>query len=137
MDEKIFTKMYELAKNVRENAHAPYSKFKVGCCLRTKSGKLFTGVNVENIGRPSSLCAEATAIGSMVAAGEKVIEEMLIIGNGKIFCVPCGGCRQIIAEFGTENTLIHVCNLDGLEKTVTLHELLPYAFGADFNKKNN
>lgn len=135
MSESKFDEMYKIAKSARENAHAPYSKFKVGCCIRTSNGKLFAGANVENIGRPSSQCAEGSAVGSMIAAGEKKIEEVVIIGNGMIFCAPCGSCRQILSEFGSESTVIHVCNLDGLEKTLKLGELLPYNFGVDYERQ--
>jgi cytidine deaminase len=128
---KALNEMFILAKNVRENAYAPYSKFKVGCCIRTKNNRLFPGANVEVLGRPSS-CAEGVAVGNMVILGERDICEILIIGNGELFCAPCGNCRQIIAEFGSKDTLVHVCNLDGLEKTIKLSELLPYAFGKDF-----
>ena len=128
MEENI-KEMFVLAKKVMGNAYAPYSKFKVGCCLRTRNNLLFSGANVEILGRPSSQCAEGAAVGSMIASGERKIDEILIVGNGELFCSPCGNCRQILAEFSSGKTLVHVCNLNGLEKTIILSKLLPYTFG--------
>jgi cytidine deaminase len=129
---KRLDEMFVLAKKAREHAHAPYSKFKVGCCIRTTNNLLFVGANVEVIAFPSSQCAEGSAVGSMVASGEKEINEILIVADGKLFCSPCGNCRQVIAEFGNKNTLVHVCDLNGIKKTVKLCKLLPYGFGRNF-----
>ncbi len=121
--------MIEAARAVRERAYAPYSNFQVGACLRTKSGKLYAGANVENAAYPQGQCAEASAIGAMVAGGDNEIVEVVVIGGGDGLCTPCGGCRQRINEFADPDTPVHVCGPEGLRQTFTLGELLPGAFG--------
>jgi cytidine deaminase len=112
--------MIDQARAVRDRAYAPYSNFHVGACLRTKSGKLYAGANVENAAYPQGQCAEASAIGAMVAGGDTEIVEVVVIG---------GGCRQRLTEFADADTPVHVCGPEGLRKTFTLGELLPGAFG--------
>jgi len=119
--------MLAAAKAARANAHAPYSGFAVGACLRGKGGRLFAGCNVENAAYPQGQCAEATAIGVMVAAGEKEIVEILVVAERPVS--PCGGCRQRLNEFADAATPVHLCGLEGVRRTVTLGELLPLAFG--------
>jgi len=121
--------MIEMARQARERAYAPYSNFAVGACLRGASGRLYGGCNVENAAYPQGQCAEATAIGNMVSGGEREIAEILVLGGGEQLCAPCGGCRQRLAEFAGPDTPLHICGPEGLRKTVTLGELLPYAFG--------
>ena len=91
--------LFEKARAVRENAHAPYSKFKVGAAVRTVTGKEFVGCNVENSAYPQGTCAEAGAIAAMIAAGEKEIAEICIVADSPSPVSPCGGCRQKLAEF--------------------------------------
>ena len=119
------------AAEVRLSAHAPYSKFKVGACLRSEDGRLFTGCNVENMAYPQGQCAEASAIGAMVAAGATRIAEIVVVAEGEALCTPCGGCRQRIAEFATPETPVHVGSPDGIRASFTLGELLPHAFVFD------
>jgi len=126
-----FTRMFEAAKQVRENAHVPYSKFKVGACILTEKNNIIVGCNVENAAYPQSQCAEASAIGNMVSQGYLVIKEVLVVGSGDILCSPCGGCRQRIREFASTNILIHMCSVEKHIKTLTLDELLPDSFGPD------
>ncbi|HTO84068.1 MAG TPA: cytidine deaminase [Methylomirabilota bacterium] len=121
--------MLAAAKAARANAHAPYSGFAVGACLRGKGGRLFAGCNVENAAYPQGQCAEATAIGVMVAAGEKEIVEILVVAESPEPVSPCGGCRQRLNEFADAATPVHLCGLEGVRRTVTLGELLPLAFG--------
>jgi cytidine deaminase len=121
--------MVALARAAMGRAYAPYSKFKVGACLRTASGKLYAGANVENAAYPQGQCAEASAIGAMIAGGDTKIVEIVVMGGGAELCTPCGGCRQRLNEFATAETKVHVCGLEGLRRTVTLGELLPYSFG--------
>ena len=121
--------MLEKALAVRGHAHAPYSGFRVGACVRTDSGALFAGCNVENAAYPEGQCAEASAIGVMVAAGERRIVEVVVVGEGERLCTPCGGCRQRLSEFAAPETPIHVCGPEGVRATMTLGELLPYGFG--------
>ena len=125
------TEMIERATAVRVHAHAPYSGFHVGACIRAESGQLYAGCHVENAAYPQGQCAEATAIGAMVSGGDTRIAEVLVIGDGARLCTPCGGCRQRLSEFAGPETPVHVCGPDGLRQTIPLGDLLPYAFVAD------
>lgn len=116
------------ANMARTNAHVPYSHFSVGAALRTASGRIFAGANVENAAYPQGQCAEASAIGAMVTAGEREITEVLVVGGSDGLCTPCGGCRQRLAEFAGLDVTVHVCGPEGLRRTVTLGELLPLSF---------
>jgi cytidine deaminase len=116
------------ARRVRENAHAPYSNFKVGAALRTSSGDVFSGCNVENVAYPEGTCAEAGAIAAMVAAGQSDIAEILVMAESDVPITPCGGCRQKISEFGTPETVIILASPKGVIGEVTLGELLPGSF---------
>lgn len=120
--------LLDAARAVRENAYAPYSKFKVGAAIRSKSGALYTGCNVENVAYPEGTCAEAGAIAAMVAAGETELTEVCVIADSPHPVTPCGGCRQKLAEFGRGDALVLVATVDGAETTMTISELLPGAF---------
>ena len=117
------------AEAVRANAHAPYSRLKVGAALRAEDGRLYVGANVENASYPEGLCAEAAAIAAMVAAGARRIAALAIVIDGPAPAPPCGGCRQRIAEFAEAGTPILLATTGGARRTVTLGELLPLAFG--------
>ena len=121
--------MIVLARATKQKAYAPYSNFNVGACLRAEDGSLHAGANVENAAYPQGQCAEASAIGAMIAAGARKIVEVVVIGDGDGLCTPCGGCRQRLNEFATPDTPVHICGAEGLRKTFTLGELLPGAFG--------
>lgn len=121
--------MITLARRAMSNAHAPYSRFAVGVCLRAESGRLYAGCNVENAAYPQGQCAEASAIGAMVTAGDKRIVEVVVLGSGDALCTPCGGCRQRLAEFAAPDTRVHMGNADGIRKAMTLAELTPLFFG--------
>jgi len=123
--------MLDLARRALANAHAPYSRFRVGGCVRAGSGRLYAGCNVENAASPVGQCAEATAIGAMVAAGDRQIVEAVIVTEGAEPCSPCGRCRQQLAEFARPDARIHLCGPEGVRVTTTLGELLPLAFGPD------
>ncbi len=123
--------LFAAARAVRSNAHTPYSGFAVGAAIRGASGRIYTGCNVENAAYPQSQCAEASAIGVMVAAGETAIAEVAVVAGGVALCSPCGGCRQRLAEFGRPQTTIHLCSPERIRASVTLGELLPMAFGSD------
>ena len=123
--------MLDLARRALANAHAPYSRFRVGACLRAASGRLYAGCNVENAAYPVGQCAEATAIGSMVAAGDRQIVEVVVLTERAEPCSPCGRCRQQLAEFARPEALVHLCGPEGIRRTTTLGELLPLAFGPD------
>jgi cytidine deaminase len=118
------------ARAVRENAHAPYSRFKVGAAIRAASGVVYVGCNVENVAYPEGTCAEAGAIAAMVAAGETRIAEVLVIADSPAPVPPCGGCRQKIAEFAAQDVRVTLCTTDGMEKVMTVAELLPGVFTA-------
>ena len=123
--------MIERAAAVRGHAHAPYSGFHVGACIRAESGRLYSGCNIENAAYPQGQCAEATAIGAMVSGGDTKIMEILVMGDGARLCTPCGGCRQRMSEFAGPATPVHICDPEGLRQTIPLGDLLPYAFVAD------
>ena len=123
--------MIEAARRAMERAYAPYSDFPVGAVVRGASGLLYAGCNVENSSYPQGWCAEASAIAAMVAAGERRIVEVAVMGQGEALVTPCGGCRQKLREFADDDVLIHVCGPEGLRRSVTLGELLPLAFGPE------
>ena len=120
--------LFEQACAVRENAHAPYSGFKVGAALRSSSGKTFVGCNVENAAYPEGTCAEAGAIAAMVAAGESRIEEICIVAGTTSPVSPCGGCRQKISEFSKPDTVVLLTNPNGETVRKSAGELLPDSF---------
>jgi cytidine deaminase len=130
MSEPLET-MLALARGALANAHAPYSRLRVGACVRAASGRLYAGCNVENASYGLTLCAESTAIGSMVAAGDRRIVEAVIVTERPEPCPPCGRCRQQLAEFARPDARIHLCGPEGVRLTTTLGELLPLAFGPD------
>jgi cytidine deaminase len=123
--------MLDLARRALANAHAPYSRFRVGVCLRAASGRLYAGCNVENASYPVGQCAEATAIGAMVVAGDHEIVEVVVLTEGREICSPCGRCRQQLAEFSRSGVPIHLAGPEGVRVTTTLGELLPLAFGRE------
>ncbi len=123
--------LFEAAKAVQAKAYAPYSRFKVGAAIATPDGRIFVGCNVENAAYPVGSCAEAGAVSAMLAGGERRIDSIVVIGDGETLCTPCGGCRQRIREFAAFDTPIHVAGPDGIRRSFTLDELLPYSFGPD------
>ena len=126
-----FDKLFKAAKNVRDKAHVPYSKFKVGAAFLTEGDTVISGCNVENAAYPQSQCAEASAIGNLIANGFTKIKEVVVIGSGDLLCSPCGGCRQRLREFAALDVKFHMCNVDGQIKTATLEDLLPGSFGPE------
>jgi cytidine deaminase len=118
--------LINLANEARKRAYAPYSKYHVGAALRTKSGKIYTGVNVENAAYPHTMCAERVAIFKAVSEGEKEFEVIAVAtDNGGS---PCGGCRQVMAEFGLDTVVLIADGKGHLHKQMTVSELLPEAF---------
>ena len=126
------TDLRAAALAVRENAHAPYSGFKVGAALRAASGVVYTGCNVENIAYPEGTCAEAGAIAAMVAAGETVIAQAYVVAGSPLPVTPCGGCRQKLAEFGAGDVRVTMATVEGAEQTMSIADLLPGAFDPSF-----
>ena len=110
------------------NAHAPYSRFKVGAALRAPSGAVYSGANVENAAYPQGQCAEASAIGALVAAGESEIAAVAVVSEQLEICPPCGGCRQRLSELARPETPVHLGRPGGEHRTFTVAELLPLSF---------
>lgn len=123
--------LFEAARNAMQFAHAPYSKFPVGAAIRADDGKIYTGANIENLSFPQGWCAEPTAIGCMIMGGGTKIIEMAVIAEKLALCPPCGGCRQKISEFASADTKIYLCDEVGVQKTMTMDELLPLSFKTD------
>ncbi len=124
-------KLVETAKEARENAFAPYSKFKVGAAVLTKDGEIFTGCNVESAAYGSTMCAERVAIWKAVSEGKKDFSQIAIVADTPNLTPPCGACRQIIWEF-CGNVPVTMSNLNGETETFQMKELLPRAFDAEF-----
>lgn len=120
----------DTALKVRENAHAPYSNFKVGAAIQSSSGAIYAGCNVENVAYPEGTCAEAGAIAAMVAAGETELAEVYVVAQSPQPVPPCGGCRQKLAEFGQRDVRVTLATVDGAEFETTIGQLLPGAFDA-------
>jgi homotetrameric cytidine deaminase len=116
------------ADAVMRNAYAGYSDFKVGAALRTPSGAIHVGANVENAAYPQGQCAEASAIGVMVAAGESEIAAVAVVAEKLDVCPPCGGCRQRLKEFAAPDTPVYLGRPGGPLHATTMAELLPLAF---------
>jgi homotetrameric cytidine deaminase len=117
--------LLEAARGAMLNAYAPYSNFPVGAAIRGAGGGIHVGANVENAAYPQSQCAEASAIGAMIAAGETRIAAVAIVAEKLDLCPPCGGCRQRLSEFARAGTPVYLGN----DTTTTLGELLPLSFG--------
>jgi homotetrameric cytidine deaminase len=110
------------------NAHAPYSNFKVGAALRAPGGAVYTGANVENASYPQGQCAETSALGALVAAGETEIAAVAVVAERMDFCPPCGGCRQRLSELAGPDTPVHLGRPGGEHRIYTVAELLPLSF---------
>ncbi len=124
-DEK--KKLVQLATEIRKNAYVPYSKYPVGAALLTKSGKIYTGVNIENAAFPVTICAERTAIFKAVSEGEKEFEALAVVTkNGG---APCGSCRQVMAEFNPELKIFIADEKGEIVQETSLKEILPGYFG--------
>ncbi len=121
--------LLEAAAAAMAHAHAPYSGFRVGAALRGAGGGIHAAANVENAAYPQSQCAEASAIGALVAAGETRITAVAVVAEKLDVCPPCGGCRQRLSEFGGADTPVHLGRPGGDITTATLGELLPLSFG--------
>ena len=122
------------ARDVRERAYAPYSKFKVGAAVRGASGQIYAGCNVENVAYPEGTCAEAGAMAAMVAAGETELIEVAVIADSPAPVPPCGGCRQKLREFAGPELPVLVADPGGIRQQWTLDQLLPFSFGPEHLK---
>ena len=124
--------LIDAARAVRENAYAPYSNFKVGAAIRSTSGAVYTGCNVENVAYPEGTCAEAGAIAAMIAAGDTRIAEIAVIADSPQPISCCGGCRQKIAEFADGDVQVTLTTVDGNTAVTSVAALLPGSFDATY-----
>lgn len=129
LDEDML-ELYEQAVEARENAYAPYSGFRVGAALRARDGRIFIGVNVENASFPVTICAERGALMSAVAQGVRSFEAIAVVTDAVVPAAPCGMCRQMLAEFGTDLKVLDG-GREGPAHLLPLSELLPRAFVRD------
>lgn len=123
--------LFKAANEAMAKCHAPYSEFPVGAAIRTPSGAIYAGCNIENASYPEGWCAETSAISHMVMGGEKEIGEILVVAEKKAKASPCGGCRQRISEFARPDTKVHLCDKTGVVETLTMAQLLPASFGVE------
>ena len=116
-----------LAQKASENAHAPYSRFKVGAALECESGRIFTGCNIENSALGSTMCAERVAVYKAVSEGENQFSRIAIYGESEGYCMPCGACRQVLSEFSQDMEVL-CARASGGYVSYKLKELLPHPF---------
>jgi homotetrameric cytidine deaminase len=122
--------LVDAARAAMQRAYVPYSRFPVGAALRDERGTIHAAANVENAAYPQGQCAEASAIGVLIAAGGARITEVAVAGRSELI-TPCGGCRQRLREFAAPDVKVHLCGPEGVRRTVAFGELLPLSFGPD------
>ena len=130
MDKK---ELIDAAMKVRENAYAPFSKFKVGAAIETEDGQIIDGCNVESASYGLTVCAERVAIWKAISQGKRKIKHIAVVADTEDLTPPCGVCRQIIWEFGGDIP-VTMANLHGKTETVQMKDLLPRAFDTKFLK---
>ena len=123
--------LFDAAMAAKANSYSPYSNFPVGAAVRSASGRIYAGCNVENAAYPQGWCAEASAMAAMVSAGETEIVAVLTVCEGDLVGTCCGGCRQKIREFADPSTPIYACGPEGVRAEFTLDDLLPHSFGPE------
>lgn len=129
MDESTIKLLIKRAIQARENAYAPYSKFKVGAAVLNEDGEVYTGCNIENAAFSVTICAERTAIFKAISTGKKKFRAIAIVADTPTgVCMPCGSCRQVIAEFFDVRDVIICANIKGEYKEYTVAQILPGAF---------
>jgi cytidine deaminase len=124
---KIYHKLVMEAREAKINAHAPYSKFRVGSALLAKSGKIFTGCNIESSSFSLTICAERTAIFKAISEGERSFLAIAVVSDGHGYTPPCGACRQVLMDLAGNIDCIMINSKDQL-KVTSLKSLLPLAF---------
>lgn len=122
--------LVERALEMRRFSYAPYSHFRVGAALECQDGSVYTGCNVENAAYGSSLCAERTALVKAVSEGRRRFVRLAVAGDSADYCWPCGACRQMLREFGTDLEVL-AANREGAYVAISLEELLPHSFGPE------
>jgi cytidine deaminase len=123
--------MLKSAREMMVRAYAPYSDFRVGAALLSEDGRIRTGVNIENASYPLSVCAERNAVAAMIASGRHRILAVAVATDGDTSTPPCGGCRQVLWEFGDAETPVVAEGAEGVRARWSLGDLLPDAFGPD------
>ncbi len=137
----LTTALLDAAQAARENSYSPYSKFKVGAAVLTRSGRIYTGTNIENSSFGLTVCAERNAVFAAVGAGERELVALALVTEklpGAKVNSPCGACRQVLAEFMKPNAPIYMAMLDGVKRVVvkkTLKDLIPLVFNLTTTKK--
>jgi cytidine deaminase len=133
LSEENFEALIEAARVARLQSVAPFSKFQVGAAVKTDTGKVYTGCNIESSSYGLTVCAERVAIWKALSEGERHFTELAVVADTEVLTPPCGTCRQIIWEFAREATIVFA-NLKGSSETFHMAELLPRAFDARFLK---
>lgn len=128
MTDLNWSELYLAAKTASERAYAPYSHFPVGVAILAESGKVYQGCNVENASYGATICAERNAIAAAIVAGEKRFNALLVYTPQLVLTPPCGLCRQVIAEFFAQDSLVASCNHLQQRRQWTVQQLLPDAF---------
>lgn len=123
--------LFRAAKAAMERAYAPYSRFPVGAAVRTDSGAVYAGCNIENASYPEGWCAETTALGHMIMAGGGKITDIAVVAEKMPRIMPCGGCRQRLSEFVAEDARLHLCDVSGVLETMPFTSIFPRAFDLD------
>ena len=127
MEDKLLIK---IAMEARDKSYSPYSNYKVGAAVYTKSGKVFTGCNIESASFSPTICAERVAFTKCISDGHRDIDKIAVVGSDVKTSFPCGVCRQFMVEFGKDIKVICAKTIDSYE-IYTLEELLPHSFGPD------
>lgn len=120
--------LFSAAKDAMDRAYAPYSRFPVGAALKTETGAIHAGCNIENASFPEGWCAETSALSHMVMAGGGKVKEVAVVAEKMPRIMPCGGCRQRLSEFVAEDAVLHLCDLDGVVETVPFSAVFPLGF---------
>jgi len=128
-------KLFEAAKKGKEKAYVPFSGFRVGAAILTSSGEIYIGCNIENSSFSLTCCAERTAIFKAVSSGEQKFSAMAVTADSQTPISPCGACRQVMAEFLTDDVPIYLLSKENEVKTTSISELLPFAF--ELNDRKN
>lgn len=122
------TPLFSAAKDAMDRAYAPYSRFPVGAALKTETGAIHAGCNIENASFPEGWCAETSALSHMVMAGGGKVKEIAVVAEKMSRIMPCGGCRQRLSEFVADDAVLHLCDLDGVVETVPFSAVFPLGF---------
>ncbi|WP_336056144.1 cytidine deaminase [Nitratireductor sp. CH_MIT9313-5] len=126
--------LFEAAKSAMAKAYAPYSRFPVGAALRTEDGQVHSGCNIENASYPEGWCAETTALGHLIMGGGGKVAEVAVVAEKMERIMPCGGCRQRLSEFVTEDAVLHLCTTEGVVESVPFSSIFPRGFDLEQNR---